>query len=291
MVSFIIPYCTVDKSKHLNLSKWRDTDDDKIQAATISVIENIKKQHSFKLEIIVVDNSNTFPNLYLKDVKVIRGWQSYKIPELKAVKGIEKYGLDNYKNQTMWASMAYNIGLLHAKYEYVVLQHNDIFYHDSYIPQMIEELNQDNLEYICVDGKKVSLATYLTNREVFDKYITKPKFRPFAGGYVKTRDIYLADCYFFLARKSFFDDYIVDWKYGDTNHGATIKCLEQNLKFKHLGPFHDNPNFKKKDVLQTYLYNGNKFVTHLKGGFSELKMTDAVYNHVYEEFIELFDNE
>jgi len=291
MVSFIIPYCTVDKKKHLNLSQWRDTDDEKILQATLASIDNINKLYSFKYEIILVDNSNTFPDLRLENVKVIRGWQSFDPLELKTIEGITKYGIDNLNNQTMWASMAYNVGLLHAKYDYIVLQHNDIFYHDAYIDQMIDELEEDNLEYISIDGKKVSLATYITNKDVFDKYITKPKFRPFNGGYVKTRDIHLADCYFFLARKSFFDDYFVDWQYGDTNHGATIKCLEKNLKFKHLGPYHDNPNFKGKEELQTYTYRGKDFITHLKGGFSELKMTDDLYNSTYDEYIKLFMDE
>ena len=32
---------------------------------------------------------------------------------------------------------------------------------------------------------------------------------------------FLSDAYFFLTRRSFFDNYNVDWCYGDTNHGAT----------------------------------------------------------------------
>ena len=62
--------------------------------------------------------------------------------------------------------------------------------------------------------------------------------------------------------------------YGDTNHGATIKCLHEGINYLHLGPYHDNPNFDTpKNELHTYYYNDTPFLTHLKGGFSEHKMS------------------
>ena len=80
--------------------------------------------------------------------------------------------------------------------------------------------------------------------DLFDKYIDEEKsFSPHYGGILKTKKLGLADAYFFLSKKEFFDDYNVDWRYGDSNHGATMKCLEQGLKYLHLGPFYDNPNF------------------------------------------------
>ena len=43
-----------------------------------------------------------------------------------------------------------------------------------------------------------------------------------------------------MSKKEFFDDYYVDWGYGDTNHGATIKCLTNGSNFYHMGPFFGN---------------------------------------------------
>ena len=63
------------------------------------------------------------------------------------------------------------------------------------------------------------------------------------GGYVKTKELGFADCYFFLCKKEFFNGYF-DWKYGDSNHSATLKCLKENKKFLHLKDTYDIPNFE-----------------------------------------------
>ena len=116
----------------------------------------------------------------------------------------------------------------------------------------------------------------MINQELFDKYIDEKKFTPEFGGMLKTKKIGLADAYFFLCRKEFFDNYDVDWKYGDSNHGATLYCLENNLNYVHLGPYYDNPSYdtETSSDLNTYFYDGKPFVTHFKGGFSENKLSD-----------------
>ena len=98
---------------------------------------------------------------------------------------------------------------------------------------------------------------------------------------LKTKKIGLSDAYFFLSRKKFFDDYDVDWRYGDSNHGATIKCLVNDLKYLHLGPYFDNPNFDamKQKYYNTYYYDSVEFLSHLKGGFSESKLSDVQNNN------------
>lgn len=290
MVSFIIPFCTYSTKDPINLSLWKDTDDRKIVDATIAAVNNINTVHNFDKEIIIVDNSNTFPDLKLVNVKVVKGWQYLPIEEIKKQSNFEKYSIDNFSTLTMWVSMAYNIGIEHAKYDYIVLQHNDIFYHQSGILDLIESMDKSNYKYISIDGKKINLAAYTAHKKLLDKYLTDFKFKPFDGGYVETKDLDFADCYFFLTKRSFFEDYFVDWKYGDTNHGATIKCLEKGWKYKHLGPKHDNPSFKEKERLHTYTLKSKPFITHLKGGFSEHKMSDESYSEFYKDYMLLFND-
>ena len=93
-------------------------------------------------------------------------------------------------------------------------------------------------------------------------------------------------------------DYLnfVDWKYGDSNHSATLKCLNQNKKFLHLGPYYDNPNFETDNTTRTYYYNDKKFVTHLKGGFSENKLSykkqksNLTFTEDIEDYITLIND-
>ena len=72
----------------------------------------------------------------------------------------------------------------------------------------------------------------------------------------------------------------------DTNHGATIKCLENKKSFLHLEPFHDNPNFETNTTSRDYFYKDELFITHLKGGFSEDKFVydKKICKHDVNEF-------
>ena len=198
----------------------------------------------------------------------------------------------------MWVSMAFNIGIKEAKGEYVILQHNDILYHNNYIPEFIEKLESAELSYITVDSKLISIPTYLINKEFFDDNgftldetnFKFGKYRPIKGGYIKTKQFGFSDAYFFLTRRSFFDDYYVDWDYGDTNHGATMYCIKNNLKYWHIGPYYDNPCFDSPDGLHTYYYR-DKFLTHLKGGFSERKMSHHMFKEEFNNYLKLINNE
>ena len=92
------------------------------------------------------------------------------------------------------------------------------------------------------------------NKDFLDKYIKEYtqqqiEIRPESGGYVKTQKVGFTDAYFFLTKRKFFDIYNVDWYYGDTNHGATMFCMYNDLKFLHLGPYYDNPNYDYKSFL------------------------------------------
>jgi hypothetical protein len=213
----------------------------------------------------------------MPNLRIVKGWQALGREQIIKQPTFEKYNIDDFNNLSMWVSMAYNVGIEHAKGGYIICQHNDVFYHSNLIPRMIKDIETNNLEYISADYKKVFLSGYVANKDKLYKHIPSVEFSPKDGGYIKTKDLGFADCYFFLCKKSFYDDYFVDWGYGDTNHGATIKCLNQGKQFLHLGPYYDNPNFKTENSDHDYLYKDNLFITHLKGGFSEDKYAEDKY--------------
>ena len=298
MISFIIPFSTIEKDKFLNLNEkdvlWDENDSANIVYCTIRTIKNINSLKCEK-EILLIDNSHTFPDIDLPNVRVIKGWQALtreeleKIPEYMNHKDIQN-SLDNLGCLTMWVSMAFHLGTQEAKGEYIVLQHNDTFYHQDCIDEMIEHMEKEELEYIGVDNKKIGLSTYLLNKDFLDKYIKEYtqqliEIRPESGGYVKTQKVGFTDAYFFLTKRKFFDIYNVDWYYGDTNHGATMFCMYNDLKFLHLGPYYDNPNYDTPDSLHTYHYKDKPFLTHLKGGFSENKMTAKAFEAEFNDYL------
>jgi hypothetical protein len=271
MISFIIPFTTVEKNRITNLHNWKQTDSAYIILQTILCIKNINKKIKTNKEIILVDTSNTFPKIELPNLKIISGYQSWELDDLKKDSWLSDFNIDNYSNQSMWASMAYNIGIRKSKGDYIILQHNDIFYHTDMIGALIDEMSDEKYKYITVDFKKISLTGYVSNKEFVQDIVQDIKINYKHGGYVETKDLGFADCYFFLTKKDFFEDYYVDWAWGDSNHGATVKCIKEGEKFLHLGPYYDNPNFKTDKSSRDYYFNDRKFITHLKGGFSESK--------------------
>ena len=303
MISFIIPFSTIEKDKFLNLNEkdsiWEENDSANIIFSTIKTIKNINTLKCEK-EILLVDNSHTFPDIDLPNVRVIKGLQALPLKELEKIPQFMNHrdiqlSLDNLGCLTMWVSMAFHLGIQKSKGDYIVLQHNDTFYHQDCIDEMIEHMDKEELEYISVDNKKIWISTYLLNKEFLDKYIkeytSQPVvIRPENGGYIGTKKIGFADAYFFLCKRKFFDNYNIDWYYGDTNHGATIYCLENDLKYLHLGPYYDNPNWETEDTLHTYFYKDEPFLTHLKGGFSEHKMTSPDFEEEFNEYLKELKN-
>jgi len=303
MISFIIPFSTIEKDKFLNLNEkedlWKENDSANIVYSTIKTIKNINSLKCEK-EIILVDNSHTWLEVDLPNVRVIKGWQALPVEELEKIPEYMNHrdiqaSLDNLGCLTMWVSMAFHLGTQEAKGDYIVLQHNDTFYHQDCIDEMIKQLEEEELEYISVDNKKIWISTYLLNKEFLDKYIKEYSqqpvvIRPENGGYVKTKKIGFADAYFFLCKRKFFDNYSIDWYYGDTNHGATIYCLYNELEYLHLGPYYDNPNWETPDTLHTYYYKDEPFLTHLKGGFSENKMSSEDFEEEFNEYLKELKN-
>ena len=288
-ISFILTYCTVENDKHLLLdikkSGWlKQTDSDAIYQSTINVIHNINKYCRYPHEIILVDNSDTWKPIDIDNLTVIKGLQSLTKSQLKRDPYILEH--NDYKmcileeftdinNLTMHVSLGMYYGTKHASGDYIVLQHNDFYYHGNHFKEMIKELNQ-NYAYISADNKKVWMGSYAGYSEVRKLLGEDVKFSPFDGGYVRT-EFGFADMYFFMCKKEFFDDYDIDWKYGDSNHGATLHCINNDWKYLHLRPYYDNPNFPTADETQhTYYLGDKKFGTHLKGGISENRMSNKI---------------
>jgi hypothetical protein len=226
-----------------------------------------------------VDNSDTWIPIEIENLRVVKGLQTITKDRLRNHNFLTEHpDYESIKNQwteldnlTMHVSLGMYLGTTFAKGKYVVCQHNDFYYHENFFKKFIKDL--EKYAYISVDNKKVWIGSYGGFREVRDILGPDVKFSPFDGGYVKT-ELGFADCYFFMCKKEFYDDYKIDWKYGDTNHGATIKCINENKEYLHLRPYYDNPNFPTMDGIHTYYYDGKKFGTHLKGGISENRMSD-----------------
>jgi hypothetical protein len=269
MISFIIPFA----SKGYNLHDWNDTDGSMIIFSTIMAIKNINKIIDVDKEIILVDNTNSFPNIEIPNLKIVKGLQ-YKKEFTE--NEISKYKIDDVTNHSMWASIAYNIGIKYSIGDYIVLQHNDIFYHQNHLPNLLNLLKTN--EYVSIDSKHLTLTGYLGNKDIIDSLGIDFEIGHENGGYIKQKEFGLADCYFFICKKEFFNDYSVDWGYGDTNHGATIKCLLEDKNYTHLGPFYGNSNYETSSS-NTYKFSGEDFITHLKGGFSEHNMSFKLHTN------------
>lgn len=303
MISFIVPFSTIEKDKFLNLNEkedlWEENDLSNIVYSTIKTIKNINSLKCEK-EILLVDNSHTWPEIELPNVRVIKGWQALPLEELKNIPEFMNHrdiqlSLDNLGCLTMWVSMAFHLGIQESNGEYVVLQHNDTFYHQDCLDEMIQQIKDEELEYISVDNKKIWISTYLLNKDFLDRYIKEYsqqliEISPENDGYIKTKKVGFADAYFFLCKRNFFDIYNVDWYYGDTNHGSTVYCLHNDLKYLHLGPYYDNPNWETEDTLHTYYYKDRPFLTHLKGGFSENKMSSEDFEEEFNEYLKELNN-
>tara|TARA_B110000503_G_scaffold100101_1_gene149753 strand:- start:1676 stop:2548 length:873 start_codon:yes stop_codon:yes gene_type:complete len=274
MISFIIAFA----SRGDNLHDWKDTDGGMIILSTILAIKNINKVIDLPKEIILVDNTNTFPDIKIPNLKIVKGIQHLTGDKLTDRLRV-KYKINDVTNHTMWASIAYTIGIEHSIGDYIVLQHNDIFYQQNLLPNLLNLLKTN--EYVSVDSKHLTLTGYLGNKDIIDSLGMEFEFGYEDGGHIKQKEFGMADAYFFLCKKEFFNDYSVDWGYGDTNHGATIKCLLEGKSFLHLGPFFGNRNYKTKDELHVYDVDGIDFITHLKGGFSEHKMSYKIENNKY----------
>ena len=170
-ISFILNYCTVERVNHLLLDikdTWLEqTDSNGIYSATIQVINNINKFCKVPHEIILVDNSNTWPGENLENLKVIKGLQTLTKERLRHHPLLKEHpDYFTIKNQwtkldnlTMHVSLGMYLGTTFAKGEYIVCQHNDFYYHGDFFKEFMKKIDNE-VEYISVDSKKVWMGNY-----------------------------------------------------------------------------------------------------------------------------------
>jgi len=189
----------------------------------------------FDKELILIDNSDDFPigDFTNPDLKLVKGVQAlYREDPTIHLDWFDKVkdigpGLNLHDNHCSWASLGFQQGYELCSGDYVILQHNDTEYLFNYYPQdtiithLIDRLEKKDLQYITIDKKP-----------------TKPNYQFNCD--------YYADCYWFLCRRNFYDDnnIFIDWTRGDTNHLATIYCVNNNLKFEHLPGYYENKEYK-----------------------------------------------
>ena len=112
MISFIIPFCTIEKASTLKLDEKRQlikasfqqTNSQLIAESTDKVIKNIGKHCNREHEIIVVDNSNTFEWFLnqddYKNLRVIKGWQYRTEKDIMKSENLDiNQCLENYNNE------------------------------------------------------------------------------------------------------------------------------------------------------------------------------------------------
>ena len=82
MISFIVPFTTYEKDKFLNLNKGFEYSN--VNNTVFSTFKTIKSINGLKCEkeILLIDNSNTFPKVSLPNMRVIKGFQYQKIEDL-----------------------------------------------------------------------------------------------------------------------------------------------------------------------------------------------------------------
>ena len=133
-ISFVLNYCTVEEKKHLLLDvkdTWlKQTDSEEIYQTTIQVINNINKHCNLPHEIILVDNSDTWKEIEMDNLKVVKGLQTLTREQLQThplvlehqdVDIIQKEWTE-LDNLTMHVSLGMHVGTSYAKGEYIVCQ-------------------------------------------------------------------------------------------------------------------------------------------------------------------------
>ena len=96
MISFIIPFCSIDKKKNINIPEtWDNNNWYSMVTMTIKVIKNIQTYRG-EYEIILVDNSNNWPSIGIPNLKVVDGYQCRTKEELLKLKlKLLKFKLNN----------------------------------------------------------------------------------------------------------------------------------------------------------------------------------------------------
>ena len=114
MISFILPFMTKEKDRFLNInSGFEDSNTSNVIYSTMKTIKNINSL-SCEKEIILVDNSHTWSDIELPNVKVVKGWailsltseELRNIPEFMNHRN-HKLSLDNIRDTKSMISCRY----------------------------------------------------------------------------------------------------------------------------------------------------------------------------------------
>ena len=169
-ISFILNYCTVEKDKHLLLDikdTWLEqTNSDAIYDSTIKVINNINEHCKVPHEIILVDNSDTWKEIEIDNLRVVKGLQTLDKERLRHhpfLREHQDYTTVNNQwveldNLTMHVSLGMYFGVSFAKGDYIVCQHNDFYYHGDFFKEFMKLIDEE-YSYISVDNKKVWMVS------------------------------------------------------------------------------------------------------------------------------------
>ena len=96
-VSIIVPFAATNHENHQMGHLWNfaETNYDNIVLSTIEVIRNINKVLcNTNKEIILVDNTHNFPEIYLPNLKIVKGWQGYDKETLQKLPNFQKYNIN-----------------------------------------------------------------------------------------------------------------------------------------------------------------------------------------------------
>jgi hypothetical protein len=292
LISFIIVYSSTKHMVEFDPLSWPSRNyelEEKITQHTNKLITQIQSIPIEK-EILIMDQTNDFIREgSLEDLQIIPTFQYY----------METNNMDNFKidfqiddwyhkkggitkvDHTFGASMAYNHGLSLSRGDYVIFQHNDTYYDflesdkETLFYELVEYIEENDLQYLTIDKKPIKNKDY-------------PEWN--------AKIEYYADCYWFMCKSSFYYDnkIWVDWMRGDTNHLATIFCVNNNLKFEHLPGYYEIG--KEQRVFWTqklqnttnpifgpniHTFKDKRFIYHFKGGTGLegfIKKDDGIIN-------------
>lgn len=275
--SFIIVYSSTKHFTMFDPKSWKERDyelEEKITSHTNKILTQIQSIPVDK-EILLMDQTNDFVREgSMKDLQIIPTFQYYMETEtmddfhidLEIRDWYHKKGGVQKADATLGASMGYNHGLSLSTGDYVIFQHNDTYYDfvesnkETLFYEFVEYMEENDLQYLTIDKKPIKQKDY-------DEWNDKIE--------------YYADCYWFMCKPSFYYDnkIWVDWIRGDTNHLATIFCVNNNLKFEHLPGFYENGKeeriFWTKKLQNTtkpafapniHIFKDKRFIYHFKGG-------------------------
>ena len=273
--SFILIYSSTRHFVQFDPRSWKERDfdlEEKITNHTNNLLTQIQSIPIEK-EILLMDQTNDFVREgSMEDLKIIPTYQYYMEMDDMDNFNLDLHIGDRYPktggvrkaDHTLGASMAYNHGLSLSSGDYIIFQHNDTLYDfvssdkKTLFFDLVNYLEENDYQYLTIDKKRIKNTDYPEWNDKIEYY---------------------ADCYWFMCKPSFYYDnkIWVDWIRGDTNHLATVYCVNNNLKFKHFPGYFEIGGEERKywnnklginasTHILPHLFQDKVFIYHYKGG-------------------------